>query len=196
MQRARSAAESRIFVKFAEDGSHDGCYIEGANIEITPPMPITEEAQGEEILKVIPAHYEDDAEKGTVLVPEQRIGTGRYETIQKIVGYTEEAFNPALPPEYEEVTYDQYQKLVGNDPEGVFIRDPKTKEYILKPPYVPTADDKLAILDAEYESKIKEVNQTILLATAEGDKELQAEAVAEKAALKAEYIKKRGEINE
>lgn len=194
MTQAKSAAQSRIFVKFAADGSYDGCYIEGANLNITPALPIFEEQQGEEIMEVVPAHYEDDPEKGAVLIPEQTVGTGKYEMVPKIVGYTEEAFDPVLPAEYEEVTYEQYQKLLGNDPEGVFIRDPETKEYILKPPYVPTADDKLAALDAEYAEKISEVNNNIILASAEGDMELQAELVAEKAALKAEYVQKRGEI--
>lgn len=194
MTIAKSAAESRIFVKFAEDGSFAGAYIEHANINIIPPLPIFEDVQGDEIMETIPAHYEDDPEKGTMLVPEQIVGTGTYEVISKIVGYTEEVFEPALPEGYEEITYSEYQMLCGNDPEGTFIRDPKTKQYVLKPPYVPTVDEKLAALDVEYEALFEELNTNILLAAAKGDEELKAELLEEEAALKAEYEQKRSEI--
>lgn len=157
----RSAAESRIFVKFEADGSFGGAYIEGANLDIeyVPVYATPEEGQEEPI------------------VVDQN-----------------EVFDPELGPEYEEVTYEQYQMLVGNVGDGPYIRDPETGEYIPKPPHVPTAEEKLAALDTEYAGKISEVNNAILIAAAEGDTELQTELVAEKAALKAEYVQKRGEL--
>lgn len=158
---ARSAEESRIFVKFEADGSFGGAYIEGANltIEYIPVYAVLEEGQEEPV------------------VVDQN-----------------EVFKPELGPEYEEVTYEEYQMLVGNVGEGPYIRDPETKEFVPKPPHVPTVEEKLAALDAEYAAKISEVNNAILIAAAEGDTELQAELVAEKAALKAEYEQKRGEL--
>ena len=56
-----------------------------------------------------------------------------------------------------------------------------------KPPYVPTAEEKLASLDVEYQQKFDEINNAIIIAVTEGDTELQQELVAEKAALKEEY---------
>lgn len=158
---AKSAAESRIFVKFEADGSFGGAYIEGANLNI----------------KYIPVYA--PLEEGQE---------------EPIVVNQNEVFDPELGPEYEEVTYEQYQMLVGNVGDGPYIRDPETGEYIPKPPHVPTAEEKLAALDAEYAAKISEVNNAILIAAAEGDTELQTELVAEKAALKAEYEQKRGEL--
>ena len=63
-----------------------------------------------------------------------------------------------------------------------------------KPPYVPTAEEKLAMLDAEYQQKFDEINDAIIIAVIEGDSELQQELVAEKAVLKEEYTAKRSEL--
>ena len=63
-----------------------------------------------------------------------------------------------------------------------------------KPPYVPSAEEKLGMLDAEYQQKFDEINNAIIIAVTEGDTELQQELVAEKAALKEEYTTKRGEL--
>lgn len=158
---ARSAAESRIFVKFEADGSFGGAYIEGANltIENVPVYAVPEEGQHEPVV------------------------VDQYEV-----------FEPELGEEYEEITYEEYQMLVGNVGEGPYIRDPETKEFVPKPPHVPTAEEKLAALDAEYAAKIGEINANIIVAATENDTELQAELVAEKAALKAEYEQKRSEL--
>lgn len=110
-----------------------------------------------------------------------------------IVGVNE-TFDPELGDEYEEVTYEQYQMLIGNVGDGPYIRNPETGEYIPKPPHVPTVEEKLALLDAEYATKFEEINDAILLAVAEQDTALRDELVAEKAALKAEYEQKRGEL--
>lgn len=86
-----------------------------------------------------------------------------------------------------------FSKLIGNTGKAYSIA--KDGELYETPPYVPTADDKLAALDAEYEAKFDEINNAIIIAAAEGDDALQSELAAEKAALKEEYIQKRGEIN-
>ena len=78
----KNAKDARIFIKFAEDGTRADTRIEDANLYIIPPQPIIELRNGEEILRVIPAHYEDDPEQGTILVPEQRIPTGQYEQVE------------------------------------------------------------------------------------------------------------------
>lgn len=158
---ARSAAESRIFVKFEADGSFGGAYIEGANLTI----------------EYIPVYAELEEGQEEPVVVDQN-----------------EVFKPELGPEYEEVTYEEYQMLVGNVGEGPYIRDPETKEFVPKPPHVPTAEEKLAALDVEYSVKFDEINNAILIAVAEQDPDLQAELVAEKTALKAEYEQKRGEL--
>lgn len=101
--------------------------------------------------------------------------------------------------EYQEQGYillekEQFCLLIGNRGGGEHIINPKTGEITEAPPYEPTVEEKLAALDAEYEAKISEVNNAILLAVAENDTELQAELVAEKTALKAEYEQKRSEL--
>lgn len=201
----KNAKYARIFIKFAEDGTRADTRIEDANLYIIPPQPIIELQNGEEILRVIPAHYEDDPEQGTILVPEQRIPTGQYEQVEVITGYTEEilaesiaedgTYIPFNPADYIEVTYAEYMLLSGNASDGkMYIRDMSTGEYIEQPPYVPTAADKLAALDAEYEAQFDEINNQIILAVAESNEALKAELVEEKAALVEEYTAKRGAI--
>ncbi len=89
---------------------------------------------------------------------------------------------------------EQFCLLIGNRGGGEHIINPSTGEITEAPPYEPTTEEKLAALDAEYASKIGEVNDAILLAVAENDTELQTELIAEKEGLKAEYEQKRGEL--
>lgn len=201
----KNAKDARIFIKFAEDGTRSDTRIEDANLYIIPPQPIVELRNGEEILRVIPEHYEDDPEHGTILVPEQRIPTGQYEQVEVTTGYTEEiladsiaedgTYIPFNSADYIEVTYAEYLLLSGNSPDGkMYIRDMATGEYIEQPPYVPTAEEKLAALDAEYEAQFDEINNQIILAVAENNDALKAELVEEKATLVEEYTAKRGAI--
>lgn len=202
----KNAKDARIFIKFAEDGTRADTRIEDANLYIIPPQPIVELRNGEVILRVIPAHYEDDPEQGTIMVPEQRIPTGQYEQIEVITGYSTEILAESLaddgtyvpfdPTDYIEVTYAEYMLLSGNAPDGkMYVRDMATGEYVEQPPYVPTAAEKLAALDAEYESLFGEINNQIILAVAENNEALKAELVTEKAALTTEYTEKRGALN-
>lgn len=201
----KNAKDARIFIKFAEDGTRADTRIEDANLYIIPPQPIVELRNGEEILRVIPEHYEDDPEQGTILVPGQRIPTGQYEQVEVTTGYTEEiladsiaedgTYIPFNPADYIEVTYAEYLLLSGNSPDGkMYIRNMTTGEYIEQPPYVPTAAEKLAVLDAEYEAQFDEINNQIILAVAENNEALKAELMEEKAALVEEYTTKRGAI--
>lgn len=83
----------------------------------------------------------------------------------------------------------------GNSSDGKeYVRNMKSGEPMEKPPYVPTAEEKLAMLDAEYQQKFDEINDAIIIAVTEGDTELQQELVAEKTALKEEYAAKRSEL--
>ena len=96
---------------------------------------------------------------------------------------------------YIETSYEDYMLYCGNSPDGKeYIRNMETGEPMEKPPYVPTTEEKLASLDAEYQQKFDEINNAIIIAVTEGDTELQQELVAEKAALKEEYTTKRGEL--
>lgn len=101
--------------------------------------------------------------------------------------------------EYQEQGYfllekEQFCLLIGNRGGGEHIINPSTGEITEAPPYEPTTEEKLATLDAEYASKIGEVNDAILLAVAENDTALKDELIVEKEALKAEYEQKRGEL--
>lgn len=201
----QNAALARKWIKFNDDGTRGDTRIESANIEVIPPMAITEVVDGEEIMQTIPAHYVDDAEQGAVYVPEQKVGTGTYEKVTKVVGQTPEqyaerinadgTFEPFDLTGYIEVTQEEYLLYSGNASDGKeYVRNMETGEPMEKPPYVPTAEEKLAMLDAEYQQKFDEINDAIIIAVTEGDAELQQELVAEKAALKEEYTQKRGEL--
>lgn len=201
----QNAALARKWIKFNDDGTRDDTRIESANIEVIPPMAITEVVDGAEIMQTIPAHYEDDAEKGAVFVPEQQVGTGTYEKVTKVVGQTPEqyaasinadgSFEPFDLTGYIEVTHEEYLLYSGNSPDGKeYVRNMETGKPMEKPPYVPTAEEKLAMLDAEYQQKFDEINDAIIIAVTEADTDLQQELVAEKAALKEEYTQKRGEL--
>ena len=96
---------------------------------------------------------------------------------------------------YIKTSYADYMLYCGNSSDGKeYVRNMETGEPMEKPPYVPTTEEKLASLDAEYQQKFDEINNAIIIAVTEGDTELQQELVAEKAALKEEYTTKRGEL--
>ena len=201
----QNAALARKWIKFNDDGTRGDTRIESANIEVIPPMAITEVVDGDEIMQTIPAHYVDDAEQGAVYVPEQTVGTGTFEKVTKVVGQTPEqyaskinadgSFEPFDLTGYIEVTHEEYLLYSGNSPDGKeYVRNMETGEPMEKPPYVPTAEEKLAMLDAEYQQKFDDINNAIIIAVTEGDSELQQELVAEKAALKEEYTAKRSEL--
>lgn len=201
----QNAALARKWIKFNDDGTRGDTRIESANIEVIPPMSITEVVDGDEIMQTIPAHYVDDAEQGAVYVPEQTVGTGTFEKVTKVVGQTPEqyaskinadgTFEPFDLTGYIEVTHEEYLLYSGNSSDGKeYVRNMETGEPMEKPPYVPTAEEKLAMLDAEYQQKFDEINDAIIIAVTEGDTDLQQELVAEKSALKEEYTAKRGEL--
>ena len=57
----------------------------------------------------------DNAE--AVSVPETKIPTGQYKQVEKVVGYTDEIFEPSVEG-FTEVNYDQYLKMSGNASDG------------------------------------------------------------------------------
>lgn len=96
---------------------------------------------------------------------------------------------------YIETSYADYMLYCGNSSDGKeYVRNMESGEPMEKPPYVPTAEEKLAMLDAEYQQKFDEINDAIIIAVTEGDTDLQQELVAEKTALKEEYAAKRSEL--
>lgn len=200
-----NAKDARIFIKFAADGTREDTRIESANLEIIPSTPIIETLDGDEIMQIVPEHYVDNGEDGVLLIPAKMVGTGTFEKVQKVVGQTPERYAGSINQDgsyeefdltgYIEVSYEDYMLYCGNSPDGKeYVRNMETGEPMEKPPYVPTVEDKLAMLDAEYERQFDELNNAIVVAVTEGDTELQQELVAEKNTLKEEYIQKRGEL--
>lgn len=166
-----NAKDARIFIKFNDDGTRDDTRIEGANLEIIPPQPITKMVDGEEVV------------------------TGQTEEIIAAAVYDDGSYDEFDLTGYIETSYEDYMLYCGNSPDGKeYVRNMETGEPMEKPPYVPTTEEKLASLDAEYQQKFDEINNAIIIAVTEGDTELQQELVAEKAALKEEYTTKRGEL--
>lgn len=166
-----NAKDARIFIKFNDDGTRDDTRIEGANLEIIPPQPITKMVDGEEVV------------------------VGQTEEIIAAAVYEDGSYDEFDLTGYIETSYEDYMLYCGNSPDGKeYVRNMETGEPMEKPPYVPTTEEKLASLDAEYQQKFDEINNAIIIAVTEGDSELRQELVAEKAALKEEYTMKRGEL--
>ena len=166
-----NAKDARIFIKFNEDGTRDDTRIEGANLEIIPPQPIVKMVDDEEVV------------------------VGQTEEIIVAAIYEDGSYDEFDLTDYIETSYEDYMLYCGNSPDGKeYIRNMETGEPMEKPPYVPTAEEKLAMLDAEYQQKFDEINDAIIIAVTEADTDLQQELVAEKAALKEEYAAKRSEL--
>lgn len=166
-----NAKDARIFIKFNEDGTRDDTRIEGANLEIISPQPIVKMVDDEEVV------------------------VGQTEEIIAAAVYEDGSYDEFDLTDYIETSYEDYMLYCGNSSDGKeYIRNMATGEPMEKPPYVPTAEEKLAMLDAEYQQKFDEINDAIIIAVTEGDTDLHQELVAEKAALKEEYTQKRGEL--
>lgn len=68
-------------------------------------------------LLTIPAHGDVNDNAEAVSVPETKIPTGQYKQVEKVVGYTDEIFEPSVEG-FTEVNYDQYLKMSGNASDG------------------------------------------------------------------------------
>ena len=92
-----------------------------------------------------------------------------------------------------------YQNLLGdNDEDQLYIRQ-NDGSFILKPAYVPTAEEvqaaKLSKLDTEYAEKLEDnKNSIIIAATVDQDEEYATQLRKERQALQSEYIDKRSEL--
>lgn len=110
------------------------------------------------------------------------------------IEYTEEEIAQMVADGYYLLDYEDSMKLMGNRG-GEYLISHVDGSIYPKPPHVPTADELLAQLDAEYEAKFKEIDNQIILAQAKSNDEYLQELLQEEAALKDEYTQKRGEIN-
>ena len=165
------AKDARIFIRFNEDGTRGDTRIEGANLEIIPPQQIVKMVDGEEV------------------------AVGQTEEIIAAAVYEDGSNDEFDLTDYIETSYEDYMLYCGNSEDSKeYVRNMETGEPMEKPPYVPTAEEKLTMLDAEYQRKFDEINDAIIIAVTEADTKLQQELVAEKAALKEEYAAKRGEL--
>ena len=80
-------------------------------------------------------------------------------------------------------------------PEGYFTEE-EWKQLHPEPVYVPTKEEKLAQLDAQYDNDIQQLSSYFTEAQLEGDTELQTELQAELQQVKAEYTSARNAIIE
>ena len=90
---------------------------------------------------------------------------------------------------YVEIDEDEWNYYVGNKGAGDngtgYVR--KDGKPVSAPAYVPTAAEQVDTLAATYETQVKELDDQIVLAMAEGDDDLVAELKEEKAAALKEY---------
>ena len=90
---------------------------------------------------------------------------------------------------YVEIDEDEWNYYVGNKGAGDngtgYVR--KDGKPVSAPAYVPTAAEQADTLSATYEAQVKELDDQIVLAMADGDDDLVAELKEEKAAALKEY---------
>ena len=90
---------------------------------------------------------------------------------------------------YVEIDEDEWNYYVGNKGAGDngtgYVR--KDGKPVSAPAYVPTAAEQADTLAATYEAQVKELDDQIVLAMADGDDDLVAELKEEKAAALKEY---------
>lgn len=110
--------------------------------------------------------------------------------------YTEEQKADIIAQGFVEIDEDEWSYYVGNHGEGDngtgYIRvDGKP---VSAPPYVPTKEEKLAQLEAEYEANKKELKGYLMDAILSGDDDIVAELKEEMAELEAQYQLDRKEL--
>ena len=112
-------------------------------------------------------------------------------TAEEIADYQEKGFVA--------VSTADYNNLLGNNADHqIYIRQ-NDGTFVPKPPYVPTAAEtqaaKLSELDNEYEAKLEDNKNSIIVAvTVDQDEEYADQLRQERQALQNEYIQKRSEL--
>jgi hypothetical protein len=114
--------------------------------------------------------------------------------------YTEEQKADMIAKGFVEITQEEWEyyarnKGMGDNGTG-YIRDPQTGKPVSAPPYEPTKEEKLAMLEAEYEQESAELEKYYNKANIKQDTDLMAELRDEMANLESEYEAKRKEIEE
>lgn len=97
--------------------------------------------------------------------------------------YTDEKKAEMIANGFVEITQNEWEYYVGNHGTGDnntgYIRDPQTGKPISAPPYVPTKEEKLAQLEAEYQQEKAQLegyfNTALLMDDTETQEELKAE---------------------
>lgn len=123
-----NAKDARIFIKFNSDGTRDDTRIEGANLEIIPPQPITKMVDGEEVV------------------------TGQTEEIIAAAVYEDGSYEEFDLTDYIETSYEDYMLYCGNSPDGKEYRydaeTKKPKEYVYTPSLEELQNSKIAAFKA------------------------------------------------
>jgi hypothetical protein len=114
--------------------------------------------------------------------------------------YSDEEKQEMFNKGFVEIDESEWNYYVGNMGEGDngtgYIRDPQTGKPVSAPPYVPSKEEKLSKLEAEYEQESAELEKYYNKANIKNDTELMAELRDEMANLESEYEAKRKEIEE
>lgn len=113
--------------------------------------------------------------------------------------YTDEQKQEFIEQGYIEITEEDWNYYVGNNGQGAngtgYIRGADGKPTDA-PAYVPTKEEKLAQLDAQYQSDVEELTKYFGEASLKGDTETQAELQAELVEVNATYVAERKAIEE
>ena len=114
--------------------------------------------------------------------------------------YTAEQKEAMIADGYIEITEEDWNYYVGNmgagDNNTGYIRDPQTGKPVSAPVYVPSKEERLAQLDAQYEQDKKDLMNYYTEATVKGNASLLAELQEEMQEVDSAYIAERKAIEE
>lgn len=112
--------------------------------------------------------------------------------------YTEEQKAEMIADGFVEISQEDWEYYVGNHGAGDnstgYIRDTATGKPVSAPPHVPTTEEKLAALNAEYAAEKSRLKDYMLNADLMSDNETKAELQEEYTELEAWYEEKYEEI--
>lgn len=114
------------------------------------------------------------------------------------VEYTDEQKVDMLKNGYVEITQEEWEYYVGNRGMGDngtgYIRDTETGKPVSAPAYVPTKAEKIAQLEAQYNTQKEELKSYLMEAILSDDTDTISELKQEMADIEADYQAKREEL--
>lgn len=112
--------------------------------------------------------------------------------------YNDEQKQEMFNQGFVEITQEEWEYYVGNKGTGDngtgYIRDAKTGKPVSAPPYIPSKAEKIARLEAQYNTQKEEIKGYLMEAILSDDTDTITELKQEMADIEADYQRKREEL--